>query len=320
VRADRVPAFDIGAVTRDHAGSMNKSSLPRPRGAALMCASLLGAVLCLSGCASAPTTHLARTGAVLHFPLRVVTLQAPLAVDAGRLQEVFAPKAKPPLADNDPRLVLARQRGEAGAAAAMAAALGREPNLVVIAPAAVQSALDPLRGRGLDIELTPDEALRLHSATGAEVLLRYGITDYGLTPRAWRHGYIVFEVVTTLALAAVIAYSGSKAAQAAATLYLVQETAEESAEAYATFQAFDVVCRPVRIKAQLLALDPRALLWESRDTGLSDIKLGRYFRKVGADERDRQLDQATGAAVRGIAVDLHAALEYSRLRAELHAD
>lgn len=299
---------------------MNTPFLPLLRRAALMGASLLGAALCLSGCATAPTTHLARTAAPLHFPLRVVALEAPMAVDAGRLQKVFASAAKQPLAADDPRLVQARQRGEARVATAMAAALGGEPNVVVMVPAGQQSPLDPLRGLALDSAITPDEALRLHAATGADVLLRYGITDYGLTPRTWRHGYIAFEVVTTLALAAVIAYSGSKAAQAAATLYLVQETAEESAEAYATFQAFDEVCRPVRVEAQLLALQPPALLWQARDTGISDIRLGRYFRKVGADERDRQLDQAAGAAVRGIARDLHAALDYSRMRAALHAD
>lgn len=299
---------------------MNTLFLPLPRRAALLCASVLGATLCLSGCATAPTTHLARTAAALHFPLRVVTLEAPMAVDAGRLQEVFAPGAKQPLADDDPRLVQARQRGEARAAAAMAAALGGEPNVVVIVPAEEQSPLDALRSRALASAITPDEAMRLHAATGADVLLRYGITDYGLTPAAWRHGYIAFEVVTTVALAAVIAYSGSRAAQAAATLYLAQETAEESAEAYATFQAFDEVCRPVRMEAQLLALQPPALLWQAGDTGISDIKLGRYFRKVGAEERDRQIDHATGDAVRGIARDLHAALEYSRLRAALHAD
>ena len=299
---------------------MNTPFLPLPRRAALMCASVLGAALCLSGCATAPTTHLARTAATLDFPLRVVTLQAPMTVDAGRLQEACAPGAKPRLPATDPGRMPPGRGGEARAAAAMAAPVGGEPNVVVIAPAGEQSALDPLRGRALDADLTPDEASRLRAATGAEVLLRYGITDYGLTPRAWRRGYTAFEVVTTLALAAVIAYSGSRAAQAAATLYLVQETAEESAEAYATFHAFDVVCRPVRIQAQMLALDPHALLWQARDTGISDIKLGRYFRKVGADERDRQLDQATAAAVRGIARDLHAALEYSHLRAEGHAD
>lgn len=281
-------------------------------------AALFAATLGLAGCASAPTTHLAR--ARLTFPLRVATLEAPMAADTGRLQQVFAPGVKKPLADDDPRLVQARQRGEARARAAMAAALQAEPNVIVISPAVAQSALDPLRGRPLGSPLTADEANRLRAVTGADALLRYDITDYGLTPRAWRRGYIVFEVVTTLGLAAVIAYTGSKLAQGAAAVYLVQETAEETAEGYAGFQALDEVCRPVRIEAKLIELNPRRLLWQTSHTGLSDVSLGRIFRKVGAQERDRQLRQATADAVRGVVADLHAALVDSRMRAALHAD
>lgn len=275
-------------------------------------------LLALGGCASVPSTHLARVK--LGLPLRVLALQAPMGVDRGRLQEVFAPDVKAKLAADDPRLSQPRQRGQVHAAAMMAAAIAREPELIALSPASADGALDPLRGRLLTRPLTPEEAARLRAATGADALLRYGITDYGLTPVAWRHGYIAFEVVTTLGLAALIAYSGSRAAQAAATVYLVQETAEETAEAYAGFDVLDEVCRPVRVQAELVDLKPHLALWQSSDTGFSDVRLGRYFRKVGAQERERQLDQATASAVRGVMADLHRALRDKRLRLAVHAD
>ena len=75
------------------------------------------------------------------------------------------------------------------------------------------------------------------------------------------------------------------------------------------FWALDVVCRPVRIEAELIALDPETVLWQYSDTGLSDVSLSRLTRKVGADERNGQLDQATDYAVNDIVANLSAALE-----------
>lgn len=272
----------------------------------------------LGGCASPPTTRLARVH--MEFPLRVVAVQAPMDADAGRLQEVFADDVKQPLTLADPRLAQAVREGQARAASAMEAALRREPDVVLLpSGAAGQPEIARIEGQDFESPLTPDETERLRAATGADALLRYGITDYGLTPRTWRKGYIAFEVATTVALAAVIAYSGSKAAQAAAVLYLVQEAAEETASAYATFQAFDEIVRPVRMQAELIRLHPLARAWHTAHTGFSDIKLSRYFRKVDGKERDAQLATATRDAAQGVVDDLHWALEYGRMMQGLHA-
>ena len=89
----------------------------------------------------------------------------------------------------------------------------------------------------------------------------------------------------------------------------MQEAVEETAEAYAGFWALDVVARPVRIEAELVRLNPVTTVWNTSDTGLSEMKLSRLTRKVDADERDRQLDQATDNAVKDIVSELSDALE-----------
>ena len=138
---------------------------------------------------------------------------------------------------------------------------------------------------------------------------KFGISDYGLTPKSWRDGYITFEITSTLAIAGAIAYTGSAAARAAAGAYLVQEGIEESAESYAGFWALDVVSRPVRIEAQFVRLNPVTTVWEDSDTGLADVKLSRLTRKVGSAEQNNQLDQSTDFAVNGLVSRLSAAMK-----------
>ena len=192
----------------------------------------------------------------------------------------------------------------------MDSALAKQPKLLLVTPPTQENPLfDKIQGHTFETALSQDETDRIRSTTGADALLRFTITDYGLTPRSWRKGYITFEVTTTLALAAVIAYSGSTVAKAAASVYLVQETIEETAEAYAGFWALDVVCRPVRIEAELIRLKPVTTVWKISDTGLANVRLSRLTRKVGADERDRQLDQATDYAVKDIVSALSSALK-----------
>ncbi len=195
-------------------------------------------------------------------------------------------------------------------------ALGKQVELDVIAPTAEESqAVKIIRGKKFESAITQDEANWLRATTGADALLRFGITDYGLTPKSWRKGYITFEVTSTIALGAAIAYSGSAAAKAAAGAYLAQEAAEETAEAYAGFWALDVVSRPVRIEAALVRLNPVATVWETSDTGLSDISLSRLTQKVTPIERSNQLDQSTKKAVNDVASALSHAIEGIRLPA-----
>lgn len=232
-------------------------------------------------------------------PVRVLVMESPMSVGPGRLQPVFAPDAKP----GSPAAAVPIARGAAHAQefalASMDAALRKRTGFDVIDFPARDVARTNFEG-----PLTQAEAARLQAATGADALLRFRITDYGLTPRSWRTGYIAFEVASTLAIAGLIAYQGTTAAKAAAGAYLTQETIEETAEAYAGFGALNVVWRPVRVEAKLERLHPLATLWKESDTGLSDTRLSRIFGKVSSAERDGQLDQATRRAVKDLVSEL----------------
>jgi len=96
-------------------------------------------------------------------------------------------------------------------------------------------------------------------------MLRFGISDYGTTPKAWRQGIIVFEVVSTLDIAA-IAYP-RPATRTMASAYLVQEAIEESIEAYSGFWALDQVCRAVRVEAEMIDLKTGRRVCSYNETG-----------------------------------------------------
>jgi hypothetical protein len=251
----------------------------------------------LGGCA---TTQNAEQLEQLHMnaPIKIVVMESPISIDPERLQTVLAPDIKPGLPASAKLIVQGQIHAQEYAQASMKEALREQAGLDFVASTEKESqAVDMIRRRKLESAITQDEANRLRAITGADALLRFGITDYGLTPKSWRKGYITFEVTSTLGLGAAIAYSGSAAAKAAAGAYLAQEAVEESAEAYAGFWGLDVVSRPVRIEAALVRLNPVATVWETSDTGLSDISLSRLTRKVSSVERSNQLDQSTKKAI-----------------------
>jgi hypothetical protein len=247
----------------------------------------------LGGCATTKDLQLLQertTG-----PIRILAVQSPATIEQGRLKKLLAEDSEEVSNDAMTQTV---KHAEDYASASMQSSLGKQSQIKVVVPSAGEEQLvDEIRGSDMNAPLSQDEARRLQETSGADALLRYKITDYGLTPKAWRKGYITFEVTTTLAIAAVIAYAGSNVAKAAAGAYLVQETVEETAEAYAGFWGLDVAGRPVRIEAQLVLLDPLATVWQDSETGLSDIKLSRLTRNVDPTERNTQLDQATDDAV-----------------------
>jgi len=237
-------------------------------------------------------------------------MQSPMTIDAGRLQKVLAPGIKRELTVSDEPLALGTKEAQASALAAMDSALAKQSELIVVTPPTDEEHfINKIQARDFETAISQDEADHIRTTTGADALLRFRITDYGYTPKSWRKGYITFEVATTLALAAVIAYSGSTVAKGAAGAYLAQETVEETAEGYTGFWALDAVCRPVRIEAALIHLNPVATVWKTSDTGLSDVRLSRLTRKVGSAERDSQLSQATDYAVQDIASNLSQAVE-----------
>ena len=146
-----------------------------------------------------------------------------------------------------------------------------------------------LLSRQPGIELVDESAARADDPR-----LRFRISDYGATPKAWRKGYIAFEVASTLAIAGV-AYA-YPATRAVAGVYLVEEGIEETAEGYAGFCGLDEVCRPVRVEARL-AVGGAAPFWEASATGLSHVALGRLVRKVGPAEQEMQRDEAMDDAL-----------------------
>lgn len=265
----------------------------------------------LGGCAN--TTNMQLAEAHMKVPIKILIMQSPITIGTDSLQKVFAPDIKPELSVSDESISQGVKHAQEYAIAAMESALAKEPKLIVVTPPVEEKQFfDNIQSRGLKGIITQDEAARLQAVTGADALLRFGITDYGLTPQSWRNGFIAFEVTTTLALAAVIAYSNSVAAKSVAGVYLVQEAIEETATGYAGFWSLDEVCRPVRVEAEMIRMNPVTTLWKTSDTGLSDVSLSRLVRKVGSDERDSQLDQAADYAVKDVVSGLSDALKNTR--------
>jgi len=249
----------------------------------------------------------------MNVPIKMLLMESPISIEPGRLQAVFAPDIKSALPASAVLVTEGEKHAQEYALTSMKEALGKQAKLYVVNPPAEGSlTFDKISDRKFENPITQNEADWLRASTGADAILRFGITDYGLTPKIWRNGYITFEVTSTLAIAGVLAYAGTAAAKAAAGAYLVQEGVEESAESYAGFWALDVVSRPVRIEAELVGLNPVATIWEYNDTGLSDVRLTRLTRMVNSMERSKQLDQSTNYAVRDVVSNLSAVTEINK--------
>ncbi len=248
-------------------------------------------VFLLAGCATDPD----RNEFVRSRPekrIKVLLAEAPMKISPSRLRSTLDLPEKEDIA---PEVMHAQSH----AMDRMIAMLKKQRFFSMLA--------EPYNGNEIlqeDGAIGQQDADAIHRETGADAILRFRITDYGLTPGSWRDGYIAFEVGSTLAIAGAIAYAGSTAAHAAAGGYLAQEAVEETTEAYAGFSALDIVCRPVRLEAELIRLKPVGRIWEADETGLSDIRLSRLTGTVSDSERNFQLDQSTNHAARDISEDL----------------
>ncbi len=249
---------------------------------------LIVGVLGLAACA-APGPSGDHPNAVAAQARRLVLVEIPMAGDDPRIRKQFAQGADE-----------AVQAAQSAALSDVRQALEQEGLAIDDREATLQAVRD--LGVAGAASVTPDAAERLHALSGDDVLLRFRVTDYGATPRAWRNGYIAFEVTSTLGIAAV-AYA-YPATRALAGAYLVQEGIEETAEGYAGFWALDEVCRPVRIRAELLSLPGGDRIWKGSATGLSDIHPARLVRKVGdaeqATQRRRAMRQAAEKVARAL--------------------
>ncbi len=266
------------------------------------------AVLIGFGVAGCVTTQPNRLGPqdMVGRPQNAVLVQAPMLVDNATLHNLFAPD----LAENSPEsrdaVGNAVDKAQARALAYMRSAIESQTGIRIINSEGVTRAVDELRINDTQNIITKEVAEQLRAVSGADAILRFRITDYGVTPKSWRNRVIVFEVISTLAIAA-IAYA-KPATRPIAGAYLVTEAIEETAEAYAGFWALDEIYRPVRIEAELIMLDTGIQAWKSGATGFSDMGLTRLVRKVSVTERDAQLDSAIHEAVNDIVADLQKVL------------
>lgn len=226
-------------------------------------------------------------------PLRVVPVEIPNSVDPAALRRVLAP-------DLPGNSGAARELVSSGVAKAEAEAMTEVRNaLAGVAGMQVlgAQAADDVQIRNFD-KILPQAASDLRRASGADALLRFRITDYGETPKTWEKWVIRWEVVSTLAIAGFI-YAVPKT-RPLAGIYLVEESIEETVEAYSGFWALDKLCRPVRIEAQLIDLRTGDVVWAESNTGLAKVRLGRLFADVDAATRVAQLESATHASARDL--------------------
>ena len=251
--------------------------------------------LILGGCAGSSVRQIAREPAA--GPLRVVLVETPNSVDPPALRRVFAPD----LAEDSDE---ARKLVQSGVAKAEAQAMVEMQNaltlagMVVLSSEAITRRVNDLQINSTQTILRQETANELRIVSGAEGLLRFRITDYGQTPKTWQKWVIGWEIVSTLGIAA-IAYAAPKT-RPLAGVYLVEESIEETIEAYSGFWALNKLCRPVRIEAELLDLRTGETVWADSNTGLAEVRLIRLVTSVDPATRDAQLEAATHEAAEGL--------------------
>ncbi len=248
-------------------------------------------VLILSGC----TTSVQKTSREPMTPLlRVVVVESPNSVNLAVLRSVFAPDM-PENSDEASKLVKSGMaEAETHTMAEMQNAL-INVGMTVLSSESIARSVNDLEINSVQTELSHEQANELHLVSGADGLLRFRITDYGQTPRAWRNWVIGFEVVSTVGIAA-IAYSVPNTRPLAGA-YLVTEAVEETAEAYTGFWALDKLSRPVRIEAEMFDLRTGELVWADSNTGLAKVHFIRLVTNIDAATRNDQLEDATHESV-----------------------
>ncbi len=264
---------------------------------------LMGVVLC--GCATAPRYESAAQS-IVAYPQKAVLVQTPMVRDDPAFNRLFAPDLPKGSPESRQAIRNAVDNAEVRALAEMQKAFGTQTEIKIANSEVVSRVINELQIDNADTVITGEIAEQLHAASDADVLLRFRITDYGVTPKSWRNAVIVFEVTSTLGIAA-IAYA-YPATRPIAGIYLIEEGIEETVEAYAGFWALDEVSRPVRIEAELIVLNTGTQAWKSSATGLSDVGWTRLVRKVGAAERDAQLNGAIQEAAEKVVADLRKVL------------
>src|SRR5258708_450951 len=252
--------------------------------------------LIAGGCAGSTVRQIAREPAA--GPLRVVLVETPNSVDPPALRRVFAPDL-PEDSDEARKLVQSGvAKAEAQAMVEMENALTNVAGMVVLRSEAIRRSVNDLHINSAETTLRQETANELRIVSGAEGLLRFRITDYGQTPKTWQKWVIGWEIVSTLGIAG-IAYAAPKT-RPLAGVYLVEESIEETIEAYSGFWALNKLCRPVRLEAELIDLRTGDTLWADSNTGLAKVRLIRLVTSVDAATRDAQIEAATHESAEGL--------------------
>jgi len=252
----------------------------------LLCTLLLG------GCAISTVQIIAREPTAR--PPQVVLIESPNGIDLQALRSVFAPDMPKDSEEVSKLVKSGMAEAEVRAMAEMKNAL-TNVGMTVLSSETVTRSVNFLEINNIQKKLSLDQAHELHLVSGADNLLRFRITDYGLTPKAWRSWVIGFEVVSTVGIAA-IAYTTPEL-RPLAGVYLVTEAVEETAEAYTGFWALDKLSRPVRIEAEMFDLRTGEMVWADSNTGLARVHLIRLFTNIDAATRHAQLEDATHESV-----------------------
>ena len=264
---------------------------------------LMGVVLC--SCATTQGDG-STTQGIGAYPQKAVLVQTPMVMDDPAFNKLFAPDLPKDSPESHQAIKDAVDNAEVRALAEIQKAFETQTEIKIDNSEVVSRMINELQINNADTVITSEIAERLHAASDADVLVRFRVTDFGVTPKSWKNAVIIFEVTSTLAIAA-LAYA-YPSTRPIAGIYLVEESIEETLEAYAGFWALNEVSRPVRIEAELITLNTGTQAWKSSATGLSDLGLTRLVRKVSAAERDAQLNSAMREAAEKIVVDLRKAL------------
>lgn len=249
--------------------------------------------LALAGCASAPAVN------SLPPASRLVVLQFPSAVTEDELDLVLHPDE-----EKVPVTVLAQDRQdiEQSIQTDLASALAQSP----VAPFSTATFF-PVGSAWPDMRVgMPADAVQLadlRARQPADAYLRFRVTDYGRTPKAWKSAYISFEVVSTLAIGGLLYIH--KTTRPLAGLYLLQEGVEEYSEGYAGWWLLNRLSRPIRIEADLIDGRSGALLWEDRVTGMAPWRSHNVWR-MSAATRNQLLQVSTQRVIRELVTALGA--------------
>src|SRR5207245_7901656 len=140
---------------------------------------LMGVVLC--SCATAPRYESA-TPSIVAYPQKAVLVQTPILRDDRVFSILFAPDLPKDSPESRQAINNAIDHAEVRAFAEIQKAFETQTEIKVDNSEIVSRVINELQINNADTVITREIAEQLHAASDADVLLRFRITDYGMTP------------------------------------------------------------------------------------------------------------------------------------------